>query len=349
MMRVVRHRQSGRRRKPYRHRHPVVREAHRIGLLALAGWAVASAVLALFFTASAPVDVPLAKASSAEQHLAAKLTFDPVIGARFSDWWNGPGAEPVDETPGQAPAPVVTPAPTPKPSPVSTLAGLSGAASAAGVYLPILYYHHPPADFDAQLTYLEAHGYQVITMDDAIAGLHDGVLPSRAVTITFDDGFSDQMEAFAILQRHHMPATFYIINGSAGSNWCIGAGRKYHLPSQPAGGCGDDYLTWSQVKQLDESGLISIGGHTLDHANLPALAADEQYREIHDSKVELETLLGHPIYHFAYPYGSFTALTSAQVERAGYASAVSTIAGTEQYYTGRYALQRIRNAFDLPY
>ena len=56
--------------------------------------------------------------------------------------------------------------------------------------------------------------FHVLPMDAAIAGLRLGKLPSRALVITFDDGYADNHDvAMPILQRHGMSATFYIATG----------------------------------------------------------------------------------------------------------------------------------------
>jgi len=221
--------------------------------------------------------------------------------------------------------------------------------SVANIFLPILIYHYTPPNFDQQLTYLEQHGYTVIDLDQALLGLRGvGPLPPKPAVITFDDGFENQMQAFAMLQQHHMKATFFVINGGPGSNWCIGAGRKYHLPSQPPQGCGDAYLTWDQVRTLDRSGLVTIGGHTLDHPNLAGLPPAEQQHEIADSKAEIEQQLGHPIHDFAYPYGAYSDTTIQLVREAGYDTAVTTLPGDYQSPAFQYTLRRVRDALELP-
>ncbi len=215
--------------------------------------------------------------------------------------------------------------------------------------VPIVMYHTTPANFDAQLIHLERRGYTTVDFGQVTAALGGGAaLPDKPVVITFDDGFEDQMRAFEMLQRHHMKATFYIINGGEASQWCIGAGRRYGDPAQPAEGCGDDYLTWDQVRQLDRSGLVTIGGHTLDHTNLPALPPDQQRLEITASKLDIEAQIGHSIHDFAYPYGSFDAVTMALVQEAGYTTAVTTTAGIYQSLSSLYTLPRIRDAMTLP-
>ena len=49
-----------------------------------------------------------------------------------------------------------------------------------------------------------------------------------------------------------MKATFYIINGGPISNWCIGANRHDGLQ------CGDAYLNWDQIRQLDRSDSLQL-------------------------------------------------------------------------------------------
>jgi peptidoglycan/xylan/chitin deacetylase (PgdA/CDA1 family) len=218
----------------------------------------------------------------------------------------------------------------------------------APVFLPVLFYHFTPPDFEQQLKYLQGRGYMVIDMDQAMAGMRGEWLPPKPVVITFDDGFEDQMQAAEILKQFHMKATFYIIDGGPASNWCIGAGRQYHLESQPPEGCGDAYLTWDQVRALDRSGLITIGGHTINHPNLAAETRDEQWHEISDGKIQLEKQLGHAVKHFAYPYGSYDSSTVRLVRQAGYKTAVTTQPEQYQGAGSVYTLGRTRDAFELP-
>jgi peptidoglycan/xylan/chitin deacetylase (PgdA/CDA1 family) len=217
-----------------------------------------------------------------------------------------------------------------------------GSAATKTLHVPILVYHKTPDNFAAQLEYLQAQGYSTIVPQQLVASLHGaGALPPKPLIITFDDGFANQMTAFTVLRAHKMTATFYLITGGPESNWCIGANR-----SNPS--CGDQYLSWDQIRELDQSGIITIGGHTINHRNLAELAPDQQRYEIADGKRQLEQHLGHPIYDFAYPYGSYNA-SAVQIARdAGYETAVSTTPGTEQSLGNLYTLYRVRDALKLP-
>ncbi len=211
-----------------------------------------------------------------------------------------------------------------------------------GVNVPILLYHYTPPNFATQLQYLADHHYTGITLDQLVNALTGGgALPAKPVIITFDDGYSDQMKAFALLKQYRMPATYYIINGGPASNWCIGAGRTNST-------CGDSYLSWDQVRELDASGLITIGSHTVDHANLASLPPDKQRMEIFDGKAQLEGQLGHKVHHFCYPYGSYNATTIALVREAGFTTATTTLPGTYQNASNLLTLYRVRNTLTLP-
>jgi hypothetical protein len=82
------------------------------------------------------------------------------------------------------------------------------------------------------------------------------------------------------------------------------------------------YMGWDQVRGLAGDGN-EIGGHTVDHANLPSVQAsnlDEAKREVCNDRV---TLLneGFQVSNFAYPYGAYDDTTKQIAQQCGYNSA----------------------------
>lgn len=69
----------------------------------------------------------------------------------------------------------------------------------------------PPSLLRERFDTLRAGGYRVLPLADAIRQLYDGSLPSRAVSITFDDGAYDFLvRALPILEDFGYPATVYL-------------------------------------------------------------------------------------------------------------------------------------------
>lgn len=65
-------------------------------------------------------------------------------------------------------------------------------------------------DFDWQMRLL-SRIFNVISIDDAVAFLEGGTIPKRAVVLTFDDGYLDNLtEALPILKKYNLPATIYV-------------------------------------------------------------------------------------------------------------------------------------------
>jgi peptidoglycan/xylan/chitin deacetylase (PgdA/CDA1 family) len=57
-----------------------------------------------------------------------------------------------------------------------------------------------------------------------------------------------------------------------------------------------------QVRALHDAGM-DIGGHTVSHPILVRIDKEEARREIAEGKCALETIIGAPVRHFAYPNG----------------------------------------------
>jgi peptidoglycan/xylan/chitin deacetylase (PgdA/CDA1 family)/glycosyltransferase involved in cell wall biosynthesis len=99
-------------------------------------------------------------------------------------------------------------------------------------------------------------------------------------------------------------------------------------------------LTWEELRLVQQEG-VSIGSHTVSHAILPGLPADQVISELQGSKRELELRLGTPVLALAYPNGSWDPEVRLLTEEAGYACAFTGQPGTNGRDVDRFLLNRI--------
>jgi len=189
--------------------------------------------------------------------------------------------------------------------------------------------------FDTVIKFLKQR-YAIITADQIIDFFYNHKsLPKRSCLITVDDGdVASYNFIYPVLRKHHVPAIFFISpekmmrNGKHRNFWfqearsCEDADelmRQIHDSRKDIDEIwqlintykqenhdvelSDQNMTLEQVEVIDREGLVTIGAHTLDHPFLARESDDKSKYEILESLMQLEALLGHPIYTFAYPNG----------------------------------------------
>jgi biofilm PGA synthesis lipoprotein PgaB len=121
--------------------------------------------------------------------------------------------------------------------------------------------------FVEQLSWLERNGYHAVSVDDILAA-REGKrpLPEKAYLITFDDGYeSFYTRAFPILKAFNLPAVLAVEG-----NWVEDThGRDVDYAGEHAP--RSFFMTWQQVREVAQSGLVEIANHTRDlHRGIPA-------------------------------------------------------------------------------
>jgi peptidoglycan/xylan/chitin deacetylase (PgdA/CDA1 family) len=192
-----------------------------------------------------------------------------------------------------------------------------------------------PEVFEAQIRYLYEKGWHSYTMSEAI--VQKEFLPAKSVVITFDDGYRDNLiNALPILKKYGFKATIYLVNDRHDRDW-----SGYRKAKNEGAGLKDEpKLSDDEVRELLDSGLIEIGGHTYTHANLSKLDAMSTHYEICKSKENLEELFGIDITSFAYPFGIYLQSDKQVVEACGYTHALTTKAGI--------ANLKVCDAYEIP-
>lgn len=116
------------------------------------------------------------------------------------------------------------------------------------------------ANFARHLDWLHGNGYRPVSVQavlDARAGR--GALPERAVLLTFDDGLrSAYTHAFPLLRAYGFPALVAPVTG-----W-MDLAEGEAVPYGPRDFTREDFLTWAQLREMQDSGLVEIGSHSHD-------------------------------------------------------------------------------------
>ncbi len=213
-----------------------------------------------------------------------------------------------------------TPAPTASPPPSSpappTAVDLAAPVLSRAADVPVLCWHQlrdwrpgdsasaratlicPPAAFRAQLDALHTGGYTTISPDEHLAHLTTGApLPPKPVLLTFDDSQGSQITTgVPELARRAMRAAFFVMTVPLGK---------------------PKWMSRDDVRRLHDAGH-TVAAHTYDHHRADRYAGTDWTTQLVAPRAELESIIGAPVRHFAYPYGDWNAGDFAHLDQAGY-------------------------------
>jgi peptidoglycan/xylan/chitin deacetylase (PgdA/CDA1 family) len=171
--------------------------------------------------------------------------------------------------------------------------------------LPVLMYHSVSANLqksldltiaisklEEQFAYLKEKGYQSLHFKDLQTLTKSADFPKKAVIITFDDVYVNQLElAYPLLKKFGLKACFYIpfkfVNGT--DSWNTG---------------DEKIMSVAQLHSLD-SNIVELGLHSFSHKKYDEMTAEEIQVDfdlckqfIVENNLEVHNTL-------AYPYGKF--------------------------------------------
>jgi peptidoglycan/xylan/chitin deacetylase (PgdA/CDA1 family) len=183
----------------------------------------------------------------------------------------------------------------------------------------------PPDALRDQVTLLRDAGATFVTASALAEALARGESGAGRVALTFDDGYHDNHAVLApLLADYGAPATVFVVTG------LIGQPNPWLQP-----GAAERMMTADELLELDAAG-IELGAHTVTHPDLATLGEEACLEEIAGSRRVLESLLGHPVTAFAYPFFSAHEPARRAAGRAGLRCAYAGVHG------------RFEEPFDLP-
>ena len=164
--------------------------------------------------------------------------------------------------------------------------------------------------FEEQLNWLGENGYPIVTLRAAVHARLIKASTRREVAITVDDGDATvYTELFPVIKKYRVPVTLFVF--------------PYAI-SRSA-----DAVTWEQLEEMVESGLVNVQFHTLSHpdfryersrrtpANYRAFVAFE-LTHLRDS---LEERLDLSVDMLAWPFGIYDDELKRIAAECGYTAA----------------------------
>ncbi len=209
------------------------------------------------------------------------------------------------------------------------------------VHVPILMYHYvdtPPANadetlqdltvtranFDAQMAWLKAQGYESITPDQLIGALwHGNKLPKKPVMMTFDDGYANAWyNAYPVLLKYGFSGTFFVV-----TDWLD--------ESKPG------YLNWNLARAMIHGGMY-IESHSRSHYDLRNRTHEWYQNQIVKANQSIQAHTGIQPRFFCYPYGGYDNIAIRELQAAGIAAAFTENDSRFEYASNTMRLPRVR-------
>ena len=120
-----------------------------------------------------------------------------------------------------------------------------------GTQIPVFTFHRVDEEpFEKQLDFLRRNGYNTLNSRE----LEDRVVlrknsDDRLVSLTFDDGLVDvYTTVFPLLQKYDVKAIVFV------APFWVGA---------------EGFVSWAQVQEMHDSGLVDIQAHSYSHGRIP--------------------------------------------------------------------------------
>lgn len=178
-------------------------------------------------------------------------------------------------------------------------------------------------DFEEQIKYLTENGYETITFEDLSENRYKNRFDKgkKKVILTFDDGYEDNYRvAFPLMKKYGVKGVIYLMGEATCNKWDMehptAPEKQFNLMSD------------EEIKEMQDSGIIEFGVHTLNHPRLSQLSSEEIAYEIKESQKRIEEKLGVKTLSFAYPYGDFDERAKKIARESGFEFVVATDRGS---------------------
>ena len=238
-----------------------------------------------------------------------------------------------------------------------------------GDFILSIYFHSPSKPlFEFCVKWLKKNRFQFLSQQDVLEiAQKDRPFPKGGVIITLDDGWQSNKEnVVEVANRHQIPVTIFVSTNPVeiGDFWwsSIKTAQKMGLSSYSIEALKKmpnqvrekiveqiksqlprkrEALTIEEIKKINSSKFVTIGGHTVSHPILINCNDDEVLAELTISKEKLQQWVNSEVNSFAYPNGDYGQREINYLKRTGYTLSYTTEAS---YLTEN----RLRYPYEIP-
>ncbi|MBQ8683706.1 MAG: polysaccharide deacetylase family protein [Clostridia bacterium] len=217
-------------------------------------------------------------------------------------------------------------------------------ATADRVVIPIIMYHGilkdadrqgqyviSPALFESDLAYIREAGYTTVVMADLLAYVRDGTdLPEKPIILTFDDGYyNNYAYAYPLLKQYGMRAVLSPV---------VAWSEFYSNDPAEADRVLYSHVTWAQLREMADSGVLEIQNHSYDmHKNkagqrkgtlkLAKETLAQYHATLKDDLSKAQAMLteqaGVTPTTFTYPFGAMSREAIPVLEELGFSATLT--------------------------
>lgn len=185
-------------------------------------------------------------------------------------------------------------------------------------------------NFEKQLLYLKKNNFKMLKLSELFNRLNSGQSVSNCVSVTFDDGYKDNiLFAYPLLKKYNIPATIFVSTFYIGQTMTNSEGIK--LPM----------MTEEDIRNFKNDELIEFLPHTHTHKNLIDHDAKGVVSELENSVNTINQIINYQVpLILAYPKGKYNQSVVDILQSKKWLGAVTVHMGLVNQKTNHYLLPR---------
>ena len=211
------------------------------------------------------------------------------------------------------------------------------------INLPILMYHKvlnarkdtyivSAKQLEQDIIALQKNGYTTVFLSQVVDYIDNKAeLPDKPIVLTFDDGSYNNLHyVLPLAKKYNVKFTIFPVT----------AYSLHSMDTNDIGNVNYSYLTFQQMAELVDTGLVEIGNHTHDlHHSKPRHGIKKLKKETFDqyqNAIQTDIQKANELIHsagiptptaFAYPFGAFSKESKSVLQQMGFRTLLTCIKG----------------------